>query len=166
MSRGKHNRPVVSRPVLALITSISRTDRRLTLDRLFHILVPFAHSVSLVSEKCDKRRNKRDFLPLPPLIKGSKGLSFPLTNALVVLTLAKNSHIRYRYPHTIRSFRATSTIRSKQFIRWKCRKLVFRSSRRSITLSDFRAFVARYERGELGKCYDLAGTAISFRASD
>lgn len=41
--RGKYNRPV-SCPVLALITSISRTDRQLSLERLFHILKPFAYT--------------------------------------------------------------------------------------------------------------------------
>lgn len=45
-TRGKYNRPV-SCPVLALITSISRADRRLSLERLFHILEPFAHSRTL-----------------------------------------------------------------------------------------------------------------------
>lgn len=41
--RGKYNRPV-SCPVLALITSISRTDWWLSLERLFHILEPFAYT--------------------------------------------------------------------------------------------------------------------------
>lgn len=59
--QGKYNRPV-SRPVLALITSISRADRRLNLERLFHILGLFAHSrtlaFSLSGKKCDKETNK------------------------------------------------------------------------------------------------------------
>lgn len=56
---GKHNRPV-SCPVLALITSISRTDRRLTLERLFHILEPCSPTrIRTRSQgKCDKGTNK------------------------------------------------------------------------------------------------------------
>lgn len=57
VSPGQHNRPV-SYPVLALITSISRTTQRLNLDSLFHILEPFAHSRSSPT-KCDKRTNVR-----------------------------------------------------------------------------------------------------------
>lgn len=62
--RGIYNRPV-SCPVCVLalnITSISRTDRRLTLESLFHIPEPFAHSATRscvrLWGKCDKGANK------------------------------------------------------------------------------------------------------------
>lgn len=88
MNRGKHNRPV-SCPVLALITSISRTDRRLTLDRLFHILEPFAHSVPLVREKCDERRNKR--------VSPWRRVSFRRSSFHIGQLRAKNSLVSLRF---------------------------------------------------------------------
>lgn len=60
--RGKYNGPV-SCPVLALIISISRTDRRLSLERLFHItraVRPHSDPRSRSRGKtCDKGTNKR-----------------------------------------------------------------------------------------------------------